>query len=45
MKTIKAFAVSLLLCVLTMVGLHLWCDSGFSAEPGLAMQSHKMAVH
>ena len=32
MKTIKAFAVSLLLCALTLVGLHLWCGRGLSAD-------------
>lgn len=32
MKTIKAFAVSLLLCALTIVGLHLYSGRGFSAE-------------
>ncbi len=32
MKTIKAFAVSLLLCVLTLGGLHLWCGRGLSAD-------------
>lgn len=32
MKTIKAFAVSLLLCALTIVGLHLYSGRGFSTE-------------
>ncbi|MFR6391541.1 MAG: hypothetical protein ACLUN0_00380 [Roseburia sp.] len=49
MKTIKAFAVSLLLCALTIVGLHLYSGRGFSAEekqaPGSVMQNPKAAVH
>lgn len=49
MKTIKAFAVSLLLCALTIVGLHLYSGRGFRQRekqaPGSVMQNPKAAVH